>query len=87
VNGWTKSGGSSGFSNGVAFTESIASSLIEFLLDRVAVVTSHHSGSEKWQAESSAISAGEAKVDQKVRPIGRCGAFFIGPDKTGGLWW
>ena len=27
----------------------------EFLLDRVAVVTSHHSGSEKWQAESLAI--------------------------------
>jgi len=29
------------------FSLSIALSLIEFLLDRVAVVTSHHSGSEK----------------------------------------
>jgi hypothetical protein len=34
---------------------SIAFSLIVFLLDRVAVVTSHHSGSGKLQAESLAI--------------------------------
>jgi hypothetical protein len=34
---------------------SIAFSLIGFLLDRVAVVTSHHSGSKKSQAESLAI--------------------------------
>src|SRR5579864_2086397 len=46
--------------SGVAFTESIAFSLIEFLLDRVAVVTSHHSGSEKHQAKSSKIRPGEA---------------------------
>jgi hypothetical protein len=46
--------------SGVAFTESIASSLIEFLLDQVAVVTSHHFGSEKQQAQSAVIRADEA---------------------------
>jgi hypothetical protein len=64
----------------LVFSESIAFSLIEFLLDRVAVVRVI-SGREKHQGKSFGDHTREAKFDYGLRTIGGFGSFFIYPTK------
>jgi hypothetical protein len=60
------------------FSVSIVLVLIMLLLDRVAVVTIHHSGRERHQGKSSVIEFGG--------PIGAFESFFMHPTKCFGTW-